>query len=157
MATHSSILAWRIPGTEEPSGLPSMPSHRVAHDWSNLAAAAELVDSSTSPCYFRFRNEKWDVCKRGAVLLCNSWSPPVPSVQSLSRVGLFATPWIAASQASLSITNSWSSLRFTSIESVMPSSHLILCHPLLLLPPVPSWEILMNFLDSTYLSFSSCQ
>ena len=59
------------------------------------------------------------------------------SVQSLSRVWLFATPWIAARQASLSITNSWSSTRFTSIESVMPSSHLILCRPLLLLPPIP--------------------
>ena len=59
------------------------------------------------------------------------------SVQSLSRVQLFATPWIAACQASLSITNSRSSLRLTSIESVMPSSHLILCHPLLLLPPIP--------------------
>ena len=59
------------------------------------------------------------------------------SVQLLSRVQLFATPWITASQASLSITNSWSSLRLTSIESVMPSSHLILCHPLLLLPPIP--------------------
>ena len=59
------------------------------------------------------------------------------SVQSLSRVWLFATPWIAARQASLSITNSRSSLRLTSIESVMPSSHLILCRPLLLLPPIP--------------------
>ena len=59
------------------------------------------------------------------------------SVQSLSRVRLFATPWIAARQASLSITDSWSSLRLTSIKSVMPSSHLILCHPLLLLPPIP--------------------
>ena len=59
------------------------------------------------------------------------------SVQSLSRVQLFATPWIAARQASLSITNSWSSLRLTSIESAMPSSHLILCRPLLLLPPIP--------------------
>ena len=59
------------------------------------------------------------------------------SVQSLSRVQLFATPWIAACQASLSITNSWSSLRLMSIESVMPSSHLILCCPLLLLPPIP--------------------
>ena len=59
------------------------------------------------------------------------------SVQSLSRVRLFATPWIAACQASLSITNSRSSLKLTSIESVMPSSHLILCHPLLLLPPIP--------------------
>ena len=59
------------------------------------------------------------------------------SVQSLSRVRLFATPWIATCQASLSITNSRSSLRLTSIESVMPSSHLILCRPLLLLPPIP--------------------
>ena len=60
------------------------------------------------------------------------------SVQSLSCVQLFATPWIAARQASLSITNSRSSLRLTSIESVMPSSHLNLCRPLLLLPPIPS-------------------
>ena len=61
----------------------------------------------------------------------------ISSVQSLSCVRLFATPWIAAHQASLSITNSRSSLRLMSIESVMPSSHLILCHPLLLLPPIP--------------------
>ena len=59
------------------------------------------------------------------------------SVQSLSRIWLFATPWIAAHQASLSITNSRSSLRLTSIELVTPSSHLILCRPLLLLPPIP--------------------
>ena len=59
------------------------------------------------------------------------------SVQSLSHVQLFETPWIAAYQASLSITNSWSSLRLTSIESVMPSSHLILCCSLLPLPPIP--------------------
>ena len=59
------------------------------------------------------------------------------SIQSLSRVQLFATPWTAARQASLSITNSWSLLRLMSIESVMPSSHLIFCHPLLLLPPIP--------------------
>ena len=59
------------------------------------------------------------------------------SVQLLSRVWLFATPWIAARQVSLSITNSWSSLKLMSIESVMPSSHLILCRPLLLLPPIP--------------------
>ena len=59
------------------------------------------------------------------------------SVQSFSRVRLFVTPWIAAHQASLSITNSQISLRLTCIESVMPSSHLILCHPLFLLPPIP--------------------
>ena len=59
------------------------------------------------------------------------------SVQSLSHVQLFATPWIAVRQASLFIINSQSSLRLTSIESVMPSSHLILCCPLQLLPPIP--------------------
>ena len=59
------------------------------------------------------------------------------SVQSLSHVQLFATPWIAARQASLSITNSWSSPKLMSIESVMPFSHLILCRPLLLLLPIP--------------------
>ena len=58
------------------------------------------------------------------------------SVQSLSRVQLFATPWIAACQASVSITNSWSLPKLMSIESVMPSSHLIFCHPLLLLPSI---------------------
>ena len=61
----------------------------------------------------------------------------ISSVQSLSRVWLFATPWIAACQASLSITNSRSLLKLMPIESVMPSSHLILCRPLLLLPPIP--------------------
>ena len=63
--------------------------------------------------------------------------PQFSSVQSLSCVQLFATPWIAARQASLPITNSRSSPKLLSIESVMPSSHLILCRPLLLLPPIP--------------------
>ena len=61
----------------------------------------------------------------------------IRSDQSLSRVRLFATPWITALQASLSITNSRSSLRLTSIKSLRPSSHLILCHPLFLLPLIP--------------------
>ena len=61
----------------------------------------------------------------------------ISSVQSLSRIQLLATPWTAARQASLSITNSWSLLKLMSIESVIPSNHLILCHPLLLLPPIP--------------------
>ena len=68
-----------------------------------------------------------------ATLPCIQFS----SVQSLSRVRLFATPWIAARQASLSITNSRRSLRLTSIKSVISSSHLILARPLLLLPPIP--------------------
>ena len=63
--------------------------------------------------------------------------PQFSSVQSLSHVWLFATPWIAAHQASLSITNSRSSLKLKSIESEMPSSHVILCRPLFLLPPIP--------------------
>ena len=65
------------------------------------------------------------------------YSVQFSSIQPLSRVWLFATPWIAAHQSSLSITNSRSSLRLTSIESVMPSSHLILCRPLLFLPSIP--------------------
>ena len=82
------------------------------------------------------------------------------SVQSLSRVQLFATPWIAARQASLSITNSQRSLRLASIESVMPSSHLIRCHPLLLPPPIPpsirvfSNELTLRMRWPKYWSFS---
>ena len=67
---------------------------------------------------------------------------------TVSSVRLFATPWTEACQASLSITNSRFSLRLTSIESVMLSSHLILCHPLLLLPPIPP-SIRVFFNEST--------
>ena len=67
------------------------------------------------------------------------------SVQSLSCVQLFATPWTAVHQASLSITNSWSLLKLMSIESVMPSNHFILCRPLLLLPSIfPSIRVFSN-------------
>ena len=65
-----------------------------------------------------------------------TWQLLFNSVQSLTHVQLFATPWTAAHQASLSITNSRSLLKFMSIESMMPSSHLILCHPLLLSPSI---------------------
>ena len=68
---------------------------------------------------------------------CNKFNKDFSSVQSLGYVGLFATPWITARQASLSFTNSRSLLKLMPIESVMPSSHLILCCPLLLLPPTP--------------------
>ena len=67
------------------------------------------------------------------------------SVQSLSCVRLFVTPWTAARQASLSITNSRSLLKFMSIESVMPSNHLILCHPLIFLPSIfPNIRVFSN-------------
>ena len=81
----------------------------------------------------------------------NSCLHQFSSVQSLSLVQLFVTPWIAARQASLSITNSWSSLKFTSIESVMPSSHLILCRPLLLLPSIPpSIRVFFQWVNSSH-------
>ena len=72
------------------------------------------------------------------------------SVQSISRVWLSLIPWIAAHQASLSITNSWSSPRLMSIESVMPSSHLILGRPVLLLPPIPPSISLFQWVNSSH-------
>ena len=86
----------------------------------------DLSGSGIKPCIGRWILYGWAIS-----------SVQFSLVQSLSHVRLFVTPWIAARQASLSITNSRSSLRFTSIESVMPSSHLILCCPLPLLPPIP--------------------
>ena len=83
------------------------------------------------------------------------------SVQSLSHVRLFATPWIAARQASLSYTSSQRPLKLRSIKSVMPSSHLILCPPLLFLPPIPpsirvfSNESTLRMRWSKYWSFNS--
>ena len=93
-------------------------------------------------------------------LIQRSISVQFSSVQLLSRVRPFATPWIAARQASLSITNSRSLLKLMSIELVMPSSHLILCHPLFLLPPVPpsirvfSNELTFRMRRPKYWSFS---
>ena len=86
----------------------------------------------------------------------------INSVQLFSHVQLFATPWDAACQASLSITNSQSMLKLMSIELVMPSNHLILCHPLLLLPSIfPSIRVFSNESDlcirwPKYWSFSFC-
>ena len=80
----------------------------------------------------------WD---QDSYLFC---SVQFSSVQSLSHARLFGTPWVAARQASLFNTNSRSSLRLMSIESAMPSSHLILCHPLLLLPIPPSIRVFSN-------------
>ena len=86
--------------------------------------------------------------------------PSSVQFSSLSRVRLFATPWITAHQASLSITNSWSSPKLLCIELVMPSSHLILCRPLLLLPPIPpsirvfSNESILHMRWPKYWSFS---
>jgi len=121
MATHSSILALRIPGTGEPGGLPSMGSHRVGHDWTDLAAATWQADVKV-----------W----ASTHSLCSPSQDAFSSVQSLSRVRLFATPWTAARQASLSITSSQSPTKPMSIELMIPSNHLIFCCPLLLLPSI---------------------
>ena len=87
---------------------------------------------------FQHYTQVWSVCPF-------SLSPQFSSVQSLSCVQLFAIPWTAACQASLSITNSWSLIRLMSIESVMPSNHLMFCRPLLLLPSVfPSIRVFSN-------------
>ena len=97
----------------------------------------------TEPWHIVWSSPPWEVGRLAQILLLyrnrdsEKRSYSLSSLQSLSRVRLFATPWTAACQASLSITNSRSSHKLTSIESVMPSSHLILCRPLLLLPPVP--------------------
>ena len=100
----------------------------VAHAGRGALAAAVL---SSTPWY----EPSWSLPLVPPQGLYTPWQ--VSSVQSLSRVWLFVTPWIAAHQASLSITNSQTLLKLMSIRSVMPSSHLILYRPLLLLPPIP--------------------
>ena len=125
-----------------------MGSQIIGHDWVTFT--------------FTFRSLiKVEKTKRAPIIATNAWySDQIRSDQSLSRVRLFATPWIAARQASLSITISQSSPRLTSIESVMPSSHRILCHPLLLLPPIPpsirvsSNELTLRMRWPKYWSFS---
>ena len=87
---------------------------------------------------YHFTSIRLAIIKQVLVRMWNNKNTIHSSVQSLSCVRLFVTPWITARQASLSITNSQSSLKLTSIELVMPSSHLILCRPLLFLPPIPA-------------------
>ena len=88
-------------------------------------------------CVLGHANTHWHIWKFTTWrFLCRRLTVVSQSVQSLSHVWLFATPWAAAHQASLSITNSWSLLKPMSIKSLMPSNHLILCHPLLLLPSI---------------------
>ena len=125
--------------------------HRVecsfAHMWFEEKVTEGLVDK-LSFSWMRLYSENENVicctfqrgdhlCQRHVISKANSLSTMFSSVRSLSCVRLFATPWTAAHQASLSITNSRSLPKLTSIESLMQFSHLILCRPLLLLPPIP--------------------
>ena len=118
IATHSSILDWKIPWTEEPSRLQSMGSQRVGHGWA--INTFTIFQDHTS----------------------------FGSAQSLSHAQLSMTPCTAACQASLSITNSWNLLKLMSIELVVPSNHLPLYCPLLLLPSIlPSIGVFSNEWD----------
>ena len=106
--------------------------------WSITASGGDEIQLS----YFKYL--RW-CCESAALNIYKFGKFSIGSVQSLSRVRLFVTPWITALQASLSITNSQSLLKLMSIEMVMTSSHLILCHPLLFLPSVfPSIRVFSN-------------
>ena len=99
---------------------------------------------TTGARYLRHLMQRSENANKSRKVMLTFTSLQFSSVQLLSRVRLFATPWIAARRASLSITNSQSSLRLTSIESVMPSSRLILWCPLLLPPIPPSFRVFSN-------------
>ena len=108
-------------------------------NFQNIQTAHATQKQQKKPSHKVSRGPKWTLLQRRNTdgQQTHEKLLQIRSDQSLSRVWLFSTPWIAAHQASLSITNSRSSLRLTSIESVMPSSHLILCRSLLLLLPIP--------------------
>ena len=115
---NGSSLQYSCLWIEEPGGLQSMGLQRVGHNWASSLHWPTTIDSH----YILLR---WEIPAQFS------------SVQSLSCVQLFVTLWTAERQASLSITNSWSLLKLMSIESVMPSNHLILYSPLLF-PPFPA-------------------
>ena len=138
MATHSSTFAWRISKTEEPG---RAAVHGVAKTWTQLKRLS-------TPHRQRLDLLTWTTSRLSeSHVLQNVWSSMGfrNSVQLLSCVQLFETPWIAVHQASLSITNSWSLLKLMPITSVMPSNYLILGHPLLLPPSIfPSIRVFSN-------------
>ena len=125
MATHSGILAWRIPCTEEPGGLQSMGSRKIGHDW--------VINTFTFICSLKQLTSRFVV------------------VQSLSHVWFFATPWTAACQASLSFIISWTLLKLIYIESVMLSNRLVIWCPLFLLPSIfPSIKVFFQWVASSH-------
>ena len=118
--------------------LPGLSVHRILQartlEWAVISFSNPCLRIQNNLCkYVALKELEHDFLLLKCVLSIVQFS----SVQSLSCVRLFATPWVTARQASLSITNPQSLLKLRPIESVMPSSHLIPCHPLLLLPPIP--------------------
>ena len=135
MTTHSRILAWKTPWTEEPGKLQFMGLQKVRHDWETVHTQCSF--SITSYTYHQYTLICTMLVYSGLHFSDDFMSSQFhQSVQSLSHIQLFATPWTQALQASLSITYSWTLLKLMSIASVRPSNHLILCHPLLLLPSI---------------------
>ena len=133
---HPTISSSVVPFS---SCLPSFPASG-SFPMSQFASGGQIIEASASASVLPMNIHGWlRLGLTGLISLLSS------SDQSLSRVWLFVIPWTVACQASLSITNSWSLLKLMSIESVMPSNHLILCHPLLLPPSVfPSIRIFSN-------------
>jgi len=135
-------FSFSINSSNEYSGLISF---RI--DWFNLLAVQGTLESSPTP-HFKSINSLVLSFLYGPTLTSvhDYWKNHLfSSVQSFSSVQLFVTLWTAARQASLCITNFWSLLKLMSIESVMPSNHLILCHPLLLLPSIfPTISVFFN-------------
>ena len=135
IATHSSILPWEIPWSEESGGLQSMGSKRVGRD---------LGAKSQQHVVYILKSYNWKKAKSE-----DKSSKVNIDVQSLSCAQLFATPWTPVCQASLSFIISRSLLKHMSIESVMPSNHLILCRPFLLPSIFPSSRVFLQSQLST--------
>ena len=125
MATHSNILALEIPWTKEPGGLSSTGSQRVGHNWVCRRQRKAMIFMLSDSFQITTKVSQLAFITPTEWILYQFSSVQFSSVQSLSCVRLFATPWTAAHQASLSITNSQRLLKLMSIESVMPSNYLI--------------------------------
>ena len=131
--TEVEVNAIRTPNGEEP---PLLFSWLLTTQWfTHCFKLGGLISQEEPAMFSSVCDDSWQ--KEGQDKKKQHFYNLFNSVQSLSPVRLFATPWTAAHQASLSITNSRSSLKLTSIESVMPPGHLILCRPLFFLPPIP--------------------
>ena len=143
MAPHSSTLAWKIPWTMARQEPLSMEFSRKEY-WSGLPfpSPGDLPNPGIEPVSLA---SPALAGRLFTTVHLESTEQRLHSVQLLSHVQLFVTPWAAADQASLSITNSRSLLKLMSVESVVASNHLILCHPLLLLPSIlPSIRVFPN-------------
>ena len=132
-----TLIPWNVPENEMIRG-----AGQWIDKWQSKYRKMLMVDSRWWAQLITVNIFQLSYVFGNVILLC--WER-FSSVQLLSCVWFFVTPWIIAHQASMFITNSWSSLKLTSIESVMPSSYLTLCHPLVLLPPIsPSIRVFSN-------------